>query len=425
MFEKIPNKDKYLITFLTSIFFSIIIFLLIYKQIVYPTIIPMLQNGTINIFADWSAILNSNICQEKGFDVYIENPCDQWNRKHVYGEILLHIPFIEKFPKFYFLITPIIFNYLFIYIVIGFFNFKNKTEYLMIFLFLLSIPTVLAIERANLDIVIFIFVVFVAKNKQLLFNHLVMVFITISKFYPISLAIVFLFQKKLKSIVINTIVFFIIIFLILFFQSDQLIKIFENQNQLSGYKGMYEFSFLGAIKFIKSLNIYFGSKNYNWIKYVYIIILLVIPLFITFILSSKNFLKNDSISNLFFINNFENRLYILSTTIILFCYFFISNWVYREIFFLGLIPWIIKEKNSINDRYFLSFFFYILSGKFLITTLLIFIERNNFFSNFEAIMIITKHCVDFYLIMIVFFIFMRAIIFLCKHLIVNHVPQKI
>ncbi|MDB9936754.1 hypothetical protein OAD13_01770 [Candidatus Pelagibacter sp.] len=425
MFEKIPNKNKYLITFLTSIFFSIIIFLLIYKQIVYPTVIPMLQNGTINIFADWSAILNSNICQEKGFDVYIENPCDQWNRKHVYGEILLHIPFLEKFPKFYFLIVPIIFNYLFIYVIVSFFDFKNKIEYLTIFLFLLSMPTILAIERANFDIVIFLLVVFVAKNKQLLLNHLILIFITISKFYPISLAIIFLFKKKLRNILINTIIFFIIIFTILFFQSDQLTKMFENQSQLSGYKGMYEFSFLGAIKFIKGLNIYLGSKNYNWLKYAYVFILLVIPLVITIILSSKNFLKNDSISNLFFINNFENRLYILSATIILICYFLISNYIYREIFFLGLIPWIIKEKNSINNRYFQSFFFYILSGKFLISTLLIFIERNNFFSSFKPIMIITKHCVDFYLIVIVFFIFFRAIISLCKHLIVNHVPQKV
>ena len=53
-------KTKYLITFLTSIFFSIIIFLLIYKQIIYPTIIPMIKNGIVHIFPDWSVILNAN-----------------------------------------------------------------------------------------------------------------------------------------------------------------------------------------------------------------------------------------------------------------------------------------------------------------------------------------------------------------------------
>ena len=82
-------KVKNLITILTSIFFSIIIFLLIYKQIIYPTIIPMIKNGIVHIFPDWSVILNANICQTKGFDVYLDNPCDQWNRGHVYGDVWL------------------------------------------------------------------------------------------------------------------------------------------------------------------------------------------------------------------------------------------------------------------------------------------------------------------------------------------------
>ena len=37
----------------------------------------MVKNGIINLFADWSVILNANICQEKGYDVYIDkNPND-------------------------------------------------------------------------------------------------------------------------------------------------------------------------------------------------------------------------------------------------------------------------------------------------------------------------------------------------------------
>ena len=144
----------------------------------------MIKSGVINLFADWSVILNANICQEKGFDVYLDNPCDQWNRKHVYGEILLNIPFITKYPKFYFVILPIIFNYLFVYIVVSFFNFRNKIEYLTMFLFLLSAPVILAIERANNDIIIFIFVVLITKNQKLLLNYLLLILVAVSKFYP-------------------------------------------------------------------------------------------------------------------------------------------------------------------------------------------------------------------------------------------------
>jgi len=411
-------KVKDLITFLTSVFFSIIIFLLIYKQIIYPTIIPMIKNGIIIIFPDWSVILNANICQTKGFDVYLDNPCDQWNRKHVYGEVLLKIPFITKFPKFYFIILPIVFNYLFIYTIVSFFNFKNKLEYLTTFLFLLSVPVILAVERANIDIIIFLLMVLIAKNQKLLLNYFLLILVTISKFYPISMAIIFLFKKKLKNIISNMIIFFLIVFSILFFQSDQLIKIFNNQSQFSS-SGIYGFSFFHGINCIKDFNIYVKGKDYTWIKYLYISIILIIPLIFTMVLNLRNISTNKSISKLFFTNSFENRLYILSTTVTLICYFSFSSFPYREIFFLGLIPWIIKEKNSINGKFFLNFYYYILSGKFLISTILFFIERNNIFYKFKPVIVITKQCVDFYLIVLVFLIFLYAIRSLYKELFIN------
>ena len=413
-------KVKDLITFLISIFFSIIISLLIYKQIIYPTIIPMIKNGIVLIFPDWSVILNANICQTKGFDVYLDNPCDQWNRKHVYGEVLLKIPFIIKFPKFYFLILPIILNFLFIYTIVSFFNFKNKLEYLTIFSFLLSVPVILAIERANIDIIIFLLMVLIAKNQKLLLNHLLLVLVTISKFYPISMAIIFLFKKKFKNIILNIIIFFLVVLSILFLQSDQLIKIFNNQSQFSS-TGIYGFSIFNWINSIKDFNIYIKGDDYTWIKYLYIVIILLIPLTITIVLKLRDISFNKSISQLFFINSFENRLYILSTAVTLICYFSFSSYPYREIFFLGLIPWIIKEKNSINAKYFLNIYFYILSGKFLISTMLIFIERNNIFSNFKPVIVITKHCIDFYLIGIILLIFLFAIKSLYKELLRNNV----
>ena len=51
-------------------------------------------------FADWKVIVGANLCEELGYDVYLNNPCDIWGRKHVYGEIFLHLPFVEKFKYF-------------------------------------------------------------------------------------------------------------------------------------------------------------------------------------------------------------------------------------------------------------------------------------------------------------------------------------
>ena len=93
--------NRSIINLFLTIFFSGIIALLIYKKIIYPTIIPMVSDGILYFFGDWTHTINANICFKDGIDVYIENPCDPWGRKHTYGQILLHLPFVEKFKNIY------------------------------------------------------------------------------------------------------------------------------------------------------------------------------------------------------------------------------------------------------------------------------------------------------------------------------------
>ena len=62
-----------------------------------------------------------------------------------------------------------------------------------------------------------------------------------------------------------------IVSLLLFFQKDSMIKIFENQQQFTGYGfGLYEFSFLGAFKFFNNLNLSFYNKRLFLAKHIYI-----------------------------------------------------------------------------------------------------------------------------------------------------------
>ena len=111
-------KKQIILVFILSLFFLFSYFLLFSKFIIYPTVIPMTSGGNTYLFADWTAVLGANLCKELGYDVYLKNPCDPWGRMHVYGEILLHIPFVEKFKKFYFFILPAIINYIFVIIVL-------------------------------------------------------------------------------------------------------------------------------------------------------------------------------------------------------------------------------------------------------------------------------------------------------------------
>ena len=401
------HYKKNILTFLVLLFFSLIIYFLITKQIIYPTIIPMVKSGIINLFADWSVILNANLCQEKGYDTYVNNPCDQWNRKHVYGEILLYIPFINNFSNFYFIYLPIILNLIFLYIIIDFFKFENTIRYICLSFIVLSAPVILAIERANIDITIFLLLILISKNKNILINYLILILSTISKFYPICMVIIFLFKKKIKKISINIILFLLIIFLILYFQSESLIKIFDNRNQFSG-SGIYNFSFKGVLNFLLNFKIINNNKSYDFIKYLSLISLLIVPIFLTILLNFKKIFKNNSILNLFNEDIFENRAYILSSTVVLFCFFSFSNFFYREIFFLGLIPWLLKNKHLTENK-FINLYFYILISKFFISTVFIFLVMNNIFQSFNIFIVFAKYCLDFYLITIVLTVFLISV----------------
>tara|TARA_B100001175_G_scaffold118238_1_gene100446 strand:- start:111 stop:1244 length:1134 start_codon:yes stop_codon:yes gene_type:complete len=374
----------------------------------------MVKNGVLNLFADWNVILNANLCLEKGFDVYINNPCDPWGRKHVYGQILLNIPFVETFSKFYFVIFPILINLLFIYIVINFFEFKNLVEYFVIFLFIISPSVILAIERANIDIIIFLLTIYISYNKKIFLNYLFIIFAALSKFYPITLVSIFLFEKYLKKISLNLLFVITIILIIYFFQLEEINKIFSNSKQFKATR-IYNFSLDGFLFYIMNLKVIINKQDYNWVKYLIIFIFFILPLIITLKQRLRFILENKNIQGLYLENIYENRLYILSTIIILTCYFSFSNFIYREIFFLGLIPWILKQKKIISEENFFNFYFYALCAKFFITSVLIYLSLNEILPQYDPLITLIKHCLDLYLITIVLIIFFSSFKSFFKH----------
>ena len=406
-------KDN-LISFIITIILSAIIFFLITKQLIYPTIPPMVKNGVSSIFLDWSVILSANLCKSR-VDVYLDNPCDIWNRAHVYGNILLNIPFVKKFLQFYFLIFPIIINFLFIYVVVSFFKFKRSVEYLTIIPFIFSIPVLLLIERANIDNIIFLLIFLIAIYKNLFSNYFLIIFATLSKFYPIVLMIIFLFQKNIKKIFFHSAVLLLIALSILYFELEGLKKIFENSKQFTASPHL-SFSFTGFIKHLSNLKIVFQGKDFNWIKNIYILIILIVPLIITLYFYIKIIFSDTKIKELFLNNCFENRIYVLSSTVVLFCYFSFSNYIYREIFFLGLLPWLINLKKINSLSTFFNFYYYALVGKFFLSTILIYMYRNHL-TLFKPVATITKHCLDFYLIFIVLLVLVSGIYSFTKILI--------
>ena len=129
-------------------------------------------------------------------------------------------------------------------------------------------------------------------------------------------------------------------------------------------------------------------------------IFVVLPLFLF------NYFYSSKINTIFQDFNFkekyifENNFYLLSSTVILLNYIIFSNFVYREIFFLGLLPAILLHKSKSNKI--MNFYFYLLTFKFFITTFLIYFYQNNILEEFKPFMIILKHTFDLYLMFFIF-----------------------
>ena len=382
-------------TLFLSILLSLIISLLIYNKIIYPAITPMVKNGILFLFADWTVIVNANLCLEKGFDVFIQNPCDPWSRKHVYGEILLYLPFVDVLKKFYLFYFPIIMNFLFIYVFISFFNYKKSLKNYTFFFFVLSAPFLIAVERANNDILIFLIIFLVSKYRNLIISHILILFGALSKFYPVCFGIIFLFKKDIKKILINLALLSLFISIFIFFQLESLIKIFNIQTQFSA-GNVYAFSFTSLINTIGYFQL---VDDLRWLKIFFIIVFLLIPfLLIVYLFAFK---KNRFFSEIFTNNIFENRIYIISSITLISCYFIIKNIFYREIFFLGLIPWLLKyedQESNIKD-----FYYYFILFKFFATTIIIYlvVGQNNFLLDFKPLLILLKHTIDFYLMAVI------------------------
>ena len=161
------------------------------------------------------------------------------------------------------------------------------------------------------------------------------------------------------------------------------------------------------------LNINFYGTDFNWIKYVYIFFFILLPIILFLYLNNSKINQIFISSDFSLTDNFENKIYFLSSSVLLFCYITFSNFIYREIFFIGLIPAILLYRRSINNNI-LNFFFILLVIKFFVTTIFVYFYQNNVFLALNPVMIILKHTLDFLLIALILRLYLNIILFFLR-----------
>ena len=168
------------------------------------------------------------------------------------------------------------------------------------------------------------------------------------------------------------------------------------------------------MKFYKATYFFINNKLFSTLVF---LLFLGSPIFFLF-RKIKFFLKEKNYSLDY--NFFEDRLFILSSILILICYFSFQNYAYREIFFIGLIPWFLKMKVSYKKYDLYSLFFYHLMFKFMVSVPITYFYMSQKFKDINHIFIFFKYSLDLFLIIMITTFFLN---FLVKHL--NFLKQNI
>tara|TARA_B100000963_G_scaffold103762_1_gene89817 strand:- start:1039 stop:2283 length:1245 start_codon:yes stop_codon:yes gene_type:complete len=342
---------------LSKISFTIIAFSLI----IYLINSQILENfiwKSDKKFIDFTILISWLECNYLGFDVYnLEDTknCPNFYSIIFYGDIWLKIPFNETLNIFYLNILPYLIIFLVVLTITYLVNPRSIFDYSILILCLFNPSTMLVIERLAFDIFVFLFIVFITLNRIYFLNWLVIFFLALTKIYPALLGVnIFLenLNRSLKKnfVIILSLVLISTTFFYLHFDK-YLISIIDGASN-SGRAGYhYLFSLNTIAKIIKIFEV----------NYIFLIVVTYFLFFYITRLIYKNY-HNDLEVLLSDIFSPKGKLFIIGGCVILFCFITFSNYAYREVFILLLVPFLLNSKNK---NKFINIIIFILTLRFL------------------------------------------------------------
>jgi hypothetical protein len=401
---------------------TIIIFVFIYFSLEYKLFsfyVPPIKDSFGNIvkFGDWTIIVDLAKCFKLGIDVFDNNKCDVSGRPHVYGTVLLYLPYVLTFYDFYIHIIPPIIIFFLIFIVNIFYSPKSFFDYMLLLCIIFSTPFILAIERLNIEVIIFFFLILLALSTNSKIQKFIILILSSIKFYPVTLGLFFLKKGISVKLLIKNILFLIIILICFFLDKEQILNVFNKRNSINPSTvdnvGMLIFSFYGIPELIKSTLIhlkFFELKNDEISNLFYNISLITMSMLVLInsfelLLKKRSILdKHELILNFKY---FQDKLFLFSIISILTIYFMTMSYVYKEIYFFGLIP-LLKKKIEMKKNVLSRRIFYLILIKFILLSFLWLVQIFFFPTSvyIKGFNILVKNLIDFYIILILLKIFL-------------------
>ena len=389
-------SNNFILIYSLILFFFVISF--IYNDLTHFYINPITDKfENFIIFGDWTYVIDSAICHKKGADLFINNNCDVTNRPYHYGSILLFLPFIEKFYNFYYLFFPLVSCFLVISFLTYYFKPQKIKDFFIVFLLVASTPLMLSFERANIELLIFLILILISYVRKTYVIHSLILLATSMKFYPFVSSIILISKKKNITFFLNILIFGILLFSIFYIERDNLIKIYSInetiQPQSVDRVGMYLFSFQLLPRLAESISLHLKQFNADYC-YIVISLLLMITFFYSIVKNVSWNSKKVYLINLD-LDKFEDRLFLISSVMLITIYFTTMSYLYKEIYFLGLLPFL--KKNFFKGRnIYIKLIYKLVLLKFILLTFLWIIQTTLFSTSvfIKGFNILTKGIID-------------------------------
>ena len=141
-------------------------------------------------FLDWEGVTSAIQCWQQGIDVYRVNPCDILGRPHAYSPLWLRATFLPGGPVWR-NITGLSLAMAFFASLAAIMRPRSWAEVLLFALAAFSTATVYVLERANIDLVIFLLLVAAGLLgtggvRSRLVSYALILFAGLLKFYPLA-----------------------------------------------------------------------------------------------------------------------------------------------------------------------------------------------------------------------------------------------
>tara|TARA_B100000787_G_C16178029_1_gene290139 strand:- start:219 stop:1454 length:1236 start_codon:yes stop_codon:yes gene_type:complete len=351
------------------------------------------------LFSDFSAVINWLECDSLGFNLITLESINCGTGKTIgqfnYGYAILYIPYNEFLSIFYRTYLPWILIFTFIYLTLKIINPKNKIEIILVYLALLNPSTMLLVERMQLDCLFYIVIIFTVYNRLYFINWFLGVYFALIKIYPIIILLNIFIENKnrnIKKIFFITLLLLITLIIYLFFNRE--LYTFMLNNMLSGKPGYH---FLYSLNSLPKIFTYIFDINYQFLLLIFYSLFIII----TVKLYKMITLNYDNMNVELYAK--DSKLFIIGGYFSLFLFVLVSSFVYKEIFIILLIPFILNIKNNHQEKLF-SILLYLVIARYCYLFLyaflnihdgVAFVNGQRIFSNEFLFAIFLKSILDF------------------------------